>query len=197
MGTSTAAAASLGDDPDQPQRQRGDDRRSGPRAGARAVISTPSRTPRPPGITATTNPATVASATRGGDRPARARRGHAAPRLHRPDHRELAQAQQDPAERRPEQPLAQQPARETAAAPPARRPGIGRLISPASRRNTGGDDHHQERQAQPQAETPPGGTAAARRPQPGRVNATRPESPAIANPAAATRPPAAIMTRVS
>ena len=59
-GKENRRGGELGGHPGQPQRERRHDRLIRPRAGARADISTPSRTPSPPGSTATTNPATVA-----------------------------------------------------------------------------------------------------------------------------------------
>ena len=88
----------LADHPGQPQGQCGDDRRCRSRRRAPgSPSSTPSRTPRPPGKTATTNPATVASATLPMTNGHRS--GGNAAGCHRADHRDLAQAQQDPARR--------------------------------------------------------------------------------------------------
>ena len=99
-GNEDRGGRQLGGHPDQPQHQRRDDRPIRARArGPSADISTPSRTPSPPGSTATTKPATVASATLAittGARP-RAIRVCRAGRVERAHHRELAQAQQDPA----------------------------------------------------------------------------------------------------
>ncbi len=96
---------------------------SSPRAGASVAMSTPSRTPSPPGRTATANPATVARATPAticGQSPG------ATPGDDRPDHRHLAQPQQGPAPDGQQEPLAQQPPREARAGPPGRPRGTAR-----------------------------------------------------------------------
>ena len=171
-----------------------------PRAGASADISTPSRTPSPPGRTATTKPATVARATLAittGARPSAAT-ASAPGRIEGPDHRELAQAEQDPTARGPEKTLAQEPAGDA-------REGIGpdsgnrkrdETRHPAEDRWQHDDQKRQgQRQARESRRFDRSGSST--RPQPQSVSSIVSEREPPANPTAATRPPAHIITSVS
>ena len=188
----TAEEAAAGDAPARRPRRRASSPRtqvsrkasaaitavSAPSAGVKAVIKTPSRTPRPPGITATANPATVASATPPIDR--RPEPDRHARRCDRPDDGHLAQAEQDPAGQRPEQPLSQQSARD-------RRQRVGtdsRKRHADQPRHPGKDQGIDQRPGTPTPSPPPSAAA-------------QPCAGGTANPSAAISPPAAIMTSVS